>query len=66
MAFQERRDGENFESMMKKFKRKVKREGTLQEFRDREFYVKPTDERKKREKAAQRRTRMQQRADELQ
>ena len=64
MAEQERRPGESLESMLKKFKRKLKNEGTLQEFRKREYFEKPCDIRKRKAKAAVRRTKMQQRLDE--
>ncbi len=37
---------DNFEHMMRKFKKKVADSGILQELRDREFYVKPTNARK--------------------
>lgn len=60
MAKQKKKPGESIDSMLRKFKRKVKMEGTLQELRAREFYEKPSDERKRREKAARRRTRDQQ------
>lgn len=33
---------DNFESTMRKFKKKVADSGILQELKDREFYVKPT------------------------
>jgi small subunit ribosomal protein S21 len=65
MTYQEKKDGESFEQMYKRFKRGVKREGTLQELRQREFFVKNSEDKKVRKKAAERRTRIQQRADEL-
>lgn len=37
---------DNFEHMMRKFKKKVADSGILQDLRDREFYVKPTIQRK--------------------
>ena len=64
MAEHKKRDGEDFNSLLKKFKRKVKAEGTLQEFRDREFFEKKSETKQKDLKAAQRRTRQQQRDDE--
>lgn len=48
------KDG-NFEKAMSKFKKKVNDSGVLQELRDRETYVKPTTERKKRASAARNR-----------
>ena len=65
MAYQQRKDGESFEAMYKRFKRGVKREGTLQELRSREYHVKNSEEKKIKKKAAQRRTKIQQKADEL-
>ena len=43
---QEKKDGESFEQMYKRFKRGVKREGTLQELRQREYFVKNSEEKK--------------------
>lgn len=37
---------DNFEATMRKFKKKVADSGVLQDLRDREFFVKPTIERK--------------------
>ena len=51
--------------MLRKFKKKVKFEGTLQSLKDREYFEKPSDVKKKRHKAAVRRTRIQQQADQL-
>jgi small subunit ribosomal protein S21 len=65
MAKQEKREGESFESMMRKFKRKVRNEGTLRDLRDREFFEKPSEVRKKTMKAAQRRTHLEQEEDKL-
>ena len=66
MAYQEeRRDDEPFEKFLKRWKRGVKREGTLSELRNKEYYKKPTEVKKEKKKDAQNKTRMQQRADEL-
>ena len=65
MAYQERSGDETFDSMFKKFKRKVKREGTLQEFRSREYFEKPSEGKKRKKKEAAKRTRSEQRANEL-
>ncbi len=65
MAKQEKRPGESIDSMLRKFKKKVKFEGTLQSLKDREYFEKPSDVKKKRHKAAVRRTRIQQQADQL-
>ena len=64
MAKQERRPGENIDSLLRKFKRKMKNEGTLQELRNREFFEKPSERKKVLRKAAVRRTRQQQREDD--
>jgi small subunit ribosomal protein S21 len=65
MARQDRKPGENIDAMLRKFKRKVKNEGTLQELRKREFFEKPSEVKKRKQKAAARRNRQQQRQDEL-
>ena len=65
MAKQEKRPGESIDSVLRKFKRKLKNEGTLQELRSREYFEKPSEEKKRKVKAAKQRTRQQQRADEL-
>jgi len=65
MATQDRRQGESLDSMLRKFKRKVKNEGTLQALKNREFFEKPSDVKKRQRKAAQRRTRVEQKANEL-
>ena len=65
MATQERKPGESIDQMLRKFKRKVKSEGTLQELRSREFFEKPSDKKKKEKKVAARRTKIQQQADQL-
>ena len=65
MAKQERRSGESIDSMLRKFKRKAKNEGKLQELRSREFFETGSEEKKRKQKSAVRRTKMQQREDEL-
>ncbi|MEK7299325.1 MAG: 30S ribosomal protein S21 [Candidatus Margulisiibacteriota bacterium] len=65
MVEQQRQPGESIDSLLRKFKRKVKNEGTLQELRRREYFEKPSDEKKRQAKAAKRRTHIQQRANEL-
>jgi small subunit ribosomal protein S21 len=62
---QEKRKGESVDSLLRKFKRKIKNEGTLKEFREREFFEKPSDVRKKRLKAAVKRTQTEQKLNEL-
>ena len=46
-------ENESFESMLKRFSRKVQQAGTLSEARRRAYYEKPSDKRKR--KAAKRR-----------
>ena len=41
-----------FEQMMRKFKKKVERAGTLQEVRKREFYEKPAQKKQRKKKEA--------------
>jgi len=65
MARQEKKPGESIDSVLRKFKRKVKNEGVLQELRKREFFEKPSEVKKRKAKAAKRRTILQQRADDL-
>jgi len=62
---QDKRPGESIDSLLRKFKRKVKNSGILQELRQREYYEKPCEKRKKVRKAAQRRTFLQQQEDQL-
>ncbi len=65
MTYQERREGESIDQMLRKFKRKVKSSGVLQDLRAKEFFEPPSDVKKRKFKAAVRRNRQQQRADEL-
>lgn len=65
MVSQEKRKGETIDQMLRKFKRKVKDEGVLTDFKNREFFEKGSETKKKNLKAAQRRTRLQQREDRL-
>jgi len=65
MAVQEKKPGESIDSVLRKFKRKIKNEGILQELRKREFYEKPSEEKKRKAKAAKRRTKVQQKSEDL-
>ena len=65
MTRQDKRKGESIDSLLRKFKKKVKNEGTLQELRDRENFKKPSEVRKERLKTAQNKTRSEQRENEL-
>lgn len=46
------RDGENINQSLRRFKRKVEEAGTLDTLRQKEFYEKPTTERKRKKGAA--------------
>ena len=46
------RDKESIEDALRRFRRDVSKSGNLQEARKREFYVKPSVERKDRQRAA--------------
>ena len=65
MAEQERRSGESIDSVLKKWKRKVKNEGTLQEYKKREYFEKPSEQKKRLSRAAKRRTYLEQKSQEL-
>lgn len=65
MAKQEKRPGESIDSVLRKFKRKIKNEGILQELRKREYFEKPSEEKKRKAKAAVRRTVLQQKSEDL-
>ncbi|MBT5954266.1 30S ribosomal protein S21, partial [bacterium] len=47
MATQDKRPGESIDSVLRKFKRKLKTEGTLQEVRKREYFEKPSEAKKR-------------------
>jgi small subunit ribosomal protein S21 len=49
------RKNESLEDALRRFKRTVSKTGTLQEFRKREFYEKPSVKRKKKSEAARKR-----------
>lgn len=51
------KEGEPFEKVMRRFKKKVQDSGKLQTLRDREFYEKPTSVRKRKKSAAKNRWR---------
>ncbi len=48
-------ENESFEKAFKKFKRLVEKEGILTEVRRRQFYEKPSEKRKRRERQARKR-----------
>lgn len=64
MAETEKRPGESIDRVLRRFKRKLKDEGVIDEIKKREFYEKPSETRKKKESAAKRRTRRQQMLDQ--
>ncbi len=47
---------ENFESLLRRFSRKVQQDGVLSELRRRKYYEKPSVKRKRKEAARRRRT----------
>jgi small subunit ribosomal protein S21 len=49
------KEGEPVERALRRFKKKIQDNGLLQELRDREFYEKPTTERKRKKSAAKNR-----------
>ena len=55
----------DFEQMFKKFKKKIERDGILQEVRKREFYEKPAQKRQRKRKEAIRREEIRHEADGL-
>jgi len=64
MAETEKRPGESIDRVLRRFKRKLKDEGVMDEIKKREYYEKPSELRKKRENAAKRRIVRQQRMDQ--
>jgi small subunit ribosomal protein S21 len=51
------KDGENINQALRRFKRKIEDAGTLDTLRSKEFYEKPTTERKRKKGAAKSRLR---------
>ena len=49
------RDGDPVEKALRKFRRKVEQAGSRKEIRKREYYLKPGEQRRKKEREAQRR-----------
>ena len=49
-------DNESFESMLRRFNKKVQQEGVLSEIRRREYYEKPSIKRKRKEAAKRRKS----------
>ena len=72
MAFQKSKgtgvtvkDGENINQALRRFKRKMEEAGTLDTLRSKEFYEKPTTERKRKKGAAKARWKKKLRNDQL-
>ena len=61
MAETEKRPDESIDRALRRFKRALKDEGVLDELRKKEFYAKPSETRKEREKMARIRNHKQQR-----
>ena len=59
------KDNENINQSLRRFKRKVEEAGTLDTLRAKEFYEKPTTERKRKKGAAKARWRKKLRNDQL-
>ena len=59
------KDGENINQALRRFKRKVEEAGTLDTLRAKEFYEKPTTERKRKKGAAKARWRKKLEKDQL-
>lgn len=57
--------GDNFNSALRKFKKKVDESGKLQDYLSKQFYEKPTTERKRKKGAAKARWKRQLRDQEL-
>jgi small subunit ribosomal protein S21 len=53
--FVERRDGEDIETLLRRFKKKVSKSGILQDLKKKSFYVKPSEHKKKKSLDARRR-----------
>jgi small subunit ribosomal protein S21 len=51
-------EGESFESMLRRFNKKVQQDGILSEVRRREYHEKPSVRRKKKEAAKRRKSRI--------
>lgn len=47
MSEVEVREGESFESALRRFKKKIEREGILREIKERKHYEKPSERRRK-------------------
>ena len=59
------RDNENINQALRRFKKKIEASGVLEDIRSKEFYEKPTTERKRKKGAAKARWRKQLRSQQL-
>lgn len=55
MAYVKARDNENIESLIKRFKKKVDNEKILKEYKDRQYFVKPSQTRNEHKRKIKRR-----------
>ena len=62
---QDKKPGESIDSVLRKFKRKMKNEGVLQELKRREFYEKPSEEKTRKNRAAKRRAYLKHLSDDI-
>lgn len=59
LAYIKVREDENFENVLRRFKRKIEREGILTDLKKHEFFEKPCVKRNKKKAEARKRTRRQ-------
>ena len=55
MTYVQIREGDSIEKALRKFRRKVEKAGIRKEVRKREYYLKPGEQKRKKEREAQRR-----------
>lgn len=65
MSKQAKKPGESIDSLLRRFKRKVKQDGTIQNLKDREFFEKPSEKKKKELRNAKRKTYLQQKLEDM-
>ena len=65
MSKQEKKPGESLDSLLRRFKRKVKQDGTIQSLKDREYFEKPSETKKKELRNAKRKTYLQQKLEDM-
>ena len=57
MTFVRIKPGDNFDDAMRKFKKKVEKDGIIQEFKKRQYYEKPSDTKRRKRMEAIRKAR---------